>query len=148
MPRNDERRLRDELSHGLSENWERLCDSLHAVVSDPFPITDGRPLQFEVNPDSCAVVLRETEAEVLPAWWLSDALPSDWFARADESGIVQDILLSSAVARWFADAWEEVGGHWTYSPSYLFWRGFETRYDLEARQWLTVDAFFPGLAGA
>lgn len=143
-----ERRLRDELSVCLSANSERLLDGLRAAVSDPLPIFEGRPLQFEVNPDSLAVVLRESEVEVLPGWWLSDGLPSDWLDRADDSAVVGDVLISSSVARWFAEAWDEVGGPWTYSPSYLFWRGFETRYDLEARQWLTVEEFFSGFADA
>ncbi len=116
------------------------------MVADPFPVVDGRPLQFEIDPDSFRVTVGESDAGVLPGWWLHHDLPDDWSERVDEAGLILGMFVAEVLLPWLADVWEEVGGRWTHSPAYAFWSGFEVRYDLESRRWLTVAEFFRGVA--
>ncbi len=143
MSRSDERRLRSELKRGLDANAERLREAFRGVVADPFPVPEGRPLHFEIDPDSFRLTVGETD--LLPGWWLHQELPRAWFDHVEETGQIPAMVVADALLPWLSEQWDDVGGRWTHSPAYAFWSGFEVRYDLESRRWLTVSQFLGGV---
>jgi hypothetical protein len=130
--------LRAELRAALSVNTDRLGDAIRADLARPIRLDEGRSLRFEIDPFSFGIFSCATEEVLLSDDWLDDALPEDWFERAEaaEGGWIE--MISEELCPWFADCWATAGGPTRFSPAFLFFHGHHlVQFDLERRRWLS-----------
>jgi hypothetical protein len=135
--------LRAELVAALAGAAERLRSALREALARPIALEPGRRLQFEADPFGFGVTLCATEETILPGGWLDEALPADWFERAEQAGSDWDATIREELCPWFAAGWQAAGGPAVYRPAYLFFHGYHReQYDLERRRWLpSAEAF-------
>ena len=131
--------LRSELSAALSAAGDRLRDALRAELARTATLEEGQCLQFEIDPYFFGISSCATEEIILPGNWLDQALPADWFERAEAAEGGWN-LISRELCPWFAECWQAVGGPAVYSPAYLFFHDYNReQYHLEHCRW-TVAA--------
>jgi hypothetical protein len=134
--------LRAELLIALSANTDRLRDALRADLARPIDLDEGRHLQFEIDPffgiSSCA-----TEEAILSDDWLDEALPKDWFERAEALAGGWNEMISQELCPWFAECWKAVDSPTRFSPAFLFFHGHHLQqFDLEHRRRLSSTEAF------
>lgn len=137
MAKSAHEKLRAELRAALSKNSARLRRALREALAAPIPLEEGEQIRFEIETQDYRISLCATEEDMLPEYWLSDALPPDWWERGEEVCLP---LVSDELGLWFADCWEKEGGPKLYSPAYLFYHGcYAEYYDLDQRRWIHFD---------
>ena len=136
-------RLRAELVAVLTANTDRLRQSLRAELAKPVEFEQGGYLQFEVDPWFFGATSCATEEIILPGDWLAEALPKDWFERAEAALESWNELISEEMCPWFAEGWQAVGGPAMFSPAYLFFHDYHyDQYNLEQKRWVSAAKEF------
>jgi len=135
--------LRAELVVALSANTDRLCGAMRADLARPINLDEGRRLQFEIDPFFFGISSCATEEALLSADWLNEALPEDWFERAESLAGGWNEMISQELCPWFAQCWQAVDGPARFSPAFLFFHGYHLhQFDLERRCWISsAEAF-------
>jgi hypothetical protein len=137
--------LRAELLAVLSANTGRLLEAMRDELARPIALEGGRRLQFEVDPFGFGVFSCATEEALLSGNWLEDALPGDWFERAEAALGGWTELISAELCPWFAECWQAVAGPARFSPAFLFFHGYHReQFDLERLRWLPAAEAFGG----
>ncbi len=132
-----------ELCAAFAANTDRLRASLAVELVRPSSLEKGRRFQFELDPFDFGISSCATEESILPGSWLDNALPADWFDRAEAVEGGWNEMISEELCPWFAEIWQAVGGPAVFSPAYLFIHGYDQKqFDLDRRLWITAAEAF------
>jgi hypothetical protein len=116
---------------------------MRTELARPINLDDGRRLQFEIDPFFFGISSCATEEALLSADWLNEALPEDWFERADTLAGGWNEMISQELCPWFVECWQAVDGPARFSPAFLFFHGYHLQqFDLGRGRWLSsAEAF-------
>ena len=126
----------------LNEDTER---AIRRKLATPFDLGHSERLQFEVCPYFFGIHLVQTEESILEDSAILDAMLPHLRAGAEAAELDLFAALGEELFPWFAERWLAAGGPAHFRPAYAFFHGGldEPRYDLEQRQWFSVEEVWP-----
>jgi hypothetical protein len=140
----DQAQFRKAIREALGTLNPAVEAALRRELTVPIDLGHSGRLQFEVCPYFHGIQLVQTEEGILADSAAQDSLPQQLQDAAEAADFDLHAAVEEELLPWFADRWQAVGGPTLYSPAYLFFHGGldEPRYDLELRQWLSVEEVF------